>query len=356
MAHGGIQFEDFKLDHGDRQLRRGGEPVELSSRYFDALALLLSERGRLVSKDRFLDEVWRGVPVTDEALTQCIKTLRRQLGDDASNPRFIETVPKHGYRFIAEIRVDEPSTAAGQAPAALNRTFLMLSAAGTAGGGIAGLFGGLLYGAAGASQPIGQNAGAVSILIVLMALTMLVALAGSAGVSAGIAAAQTWKRRRWWATVVGGALGGLLVGALVRLIGIDAFNLFFGRAPSGITGGLEGAMLGAAAGLAVELASRRDGASARLRIHIAIAGLLGAAAGLAIVALGGHLLGGSLDLLAQEFDQSRLRLGRIGALFGESGFGPVSERVTGALEAGLFTACVVGALLFARRWLYEGRA
>src|SRR5688500_10478815 len=73
-----IRFEEFELDTADRRLRRGGEPVEINGRYFDALALLAGEPGRLISKDRFLDEVWRGVPVTDEALTQCIKTLRRQ--------------------------------------------------------------------------------------------------------------------------------------------------------------------------------------------------------------------------------------------------------------------------------------
>ena len=96
-------FEQFMLDPEDRQLRRGAEPVELNGRYFDALALLVRERGKLVSKNRFLDEVWRGVPVTDEALTQCVRTLRRQLGDNAARPRFIETVPKHGYRFIAPV-------------------------------------------------------------------------------------------------------------------------------------------------------------------------------------------------------------------------------------------------------------
>src|SRR3954462_3379415 len=100
---GSFVFEQFVLDPDDRQLRRGADPVELNGRYFDALALLVREQGKLVSKDRFLDEVWRGVPVTDEALTQCIKTLRRQLGDSAASPRFIETVPKHGYRFIAPV-------------------------------------------------------------------------------------------------------------------------------------------------------------------------------------------------------------------------------------------------------------
>ena len=103
MTTGTFRFDRFELDAADRRLLRDGEPLELNSRYLDALSLLLRERGRLVSKDRFLDEVWRGVPVTDEALTQCIKTLRRQLGDDAGRPRFIETVPKHGYRFIGPV-------------------------------------------------------------------------------------------------------------------------------------------------------------------------------------------------------------------------------------------------------------
>src|ERR687893_1463336 len=107
-----FRFDRFILDPADRQLRRDEAPVELNARYLDALALLVREAGKLVPKDRFMDEVWRGVPVTDEALTQCVKTLRRQLGDDAARPRFIETVPKHGYRFIA------PVEAAGEAEAA----------------------------------------------------------------------------------------------------------------------------------------------------------------------------------------------------------------------------------------------
>ena len=72
----GIRFEDFELDPADRRLRRGGEPVELNGRYFDALALLVREPGRLISKDRFLDEVWSGVPVTDEALRDAVAAAR----------------------------------------------------------------------------------------------------------------------------------------------------------------------------------------------------------------------------------------------------------------------------------------
>src|SRR5687768_8694519 len=108
------RFDRFLLDVDDRRLLLDGAPVDLNSRYLDALALMVREPGKLVPKQRFLDEVWRGVPVTDEALTQCIKTLRRQLGDDAARPRFIQTVPKHGYRFIAQVN----SSGDAQQPAA----------------------------------------------------------------------------------------------------------------------------------------------------------------------------------------------------------------------------------------------
>src|SRR4051812_23781254 len=142
---GSFVFEQFVLDPDDRQLKRGGDPVELNGRYFDALALLIREQGKLVSKDRFLDEVWRGVPVTDEALTQCVKTLRRQLGDDAARPRFIETVPKHGYRFIAPVDCidsDEPRPMRTTAAPPAWQGTLLLALAGTIGGGIAGFIGG----------------------------------------------------------------------------------------------------------------------------------------------------------------------------------------------------------------------
>lgn len=63
-----FRFDRFFLDADNRQLKRDDEVVELSSRYLDALSLLVREQEMLVSKDRFLDEVWKGVPVTDEAL------------------------------------------------------------------------------------------------------------------------------------------------------------------------------------------------------------------------------------------------------------------------------------------------
>ena len=353
MASGSVCFEGFALDPENRRLTRDGEPLELNARYLDALVLLVSEPGKLVSKDRFLADVWRGVPVTDEALTQCIRTLRKQLGDDASAPRFIETVPKHGYRFIAPVAFDAENrgttAAAGvrQPKAGTSwRQFFLLGGAGTLGGALAGFIGGLLYGFGGASQPLEPGMGAVSVLLVLVAITTLVATVGAAGVSFGIAATglAPGPPRLW--SIFGGAGGGMLVGAFVKLLGLDAFDLLFGQSPGDITGAPEGALLGAAVGLGAWLASSR--APGRRR-GVAVAALAGGAAGVVIPLLGGRMMGGSLDLLARSLPGSRLRLDPIGALFGEQGFGPVSHPVTGGLEGALFGGCIVGAMILARR-------
>ncbi len=349
------RFDRFELDLGDRQLRDGHATVEVKNRYFDALALLVREQGKLVTKDRFLDEVWRGVPVTDEALTQCVRTLRRQLGDDAANPRFIETVPKHGYRFIAAV---EPATGDAKQPAAPQRKrapdLLLLGVAGTVGGGVAGAVGGLFYGFVAAAQPAEPGVGALSILLVLLALTTLVAIIGAAGVAFGISAAIAASGRVGPWSIAGGTLGGLLVGAFVKLLGLDALTLLFGRSPGDITGALEGAILGGAVGLAAWL----GGLGTRkwsLRVNSAAAALGGGLAGAAIAMAGGHLMGGSLALLAEHFPGSRLRLDRIGTAIGEQGFGGNAQLLTSALEGALFGACVIGAMVVARRRV-EGRA
>lgn len=107
------RFADFTLDVRNRELLQQEERLDLNARYFDALILLVREHGRLVEKDRFFEEVWDDVVVSDSALTQCIKEIRRLLRDDASNPRFIQTVPRHGYRFIAEVSIAERRAAGG---------------------------------------------------------------------------------------------------------------------------------------------------------------------------------------------------------------------------------------------------
>src|SRR5215216_1301273 len=99
----GYLFDSFYIDAANRQLWRAGTLISLNSKYFDVLLLLASHGGQLVEKSRIFEEIWAGVFVTDAALTQCIKDIRRQLGDDASNPRYIRTIPKHGYIFIGNV-------------------------------------------------------------------------------------------------------------------------------------------------------------------------------------------------------------------------------------------------------------
>lgn len=275
--------------------------------------------------------------------------MRRQLGDEAGRPRFIETVPKHGYRFIAPV---DGAAAAVRAPT--HRTWpdvLLLGAAGTIGGGMAGFVGGLIYGFAAASAPNG-DVGGISVLLVVLCVTIAVALMGAAGVSFGIVLGNRLAGRKWWGNVVGGALGGLVVGALVKLLGLDAFTLLFGHSPAGITGATEGVLLGAAVGVSAWLAFRAGWA--RLRRSAALAALIGAVAGAIIALVGGRLMAGSLDLLARTFPDSRLRLHQVTSLFGESGVGPITRLVTSCLEGALFSACVVAAMILAQRSFGEG--
>jgi DNA-binding winged helix-turn-helix (wHTH) protein len=107
------RFDDFYLDASNRQLSRNGEPVALNSKYLDVLLLLVSRAGQLVEKQRIFEEVWDGVFVTDAALTQCVKDIRKQLGDDASSPRYIKTVPKHGYIFIGIVTEEDEDAMLG---------------------------------------------------------------------------------------------------------------------------------------------------------------------------------------------------------------------------------------------------
>lgn len=356
MTLGRVCFDRFVLDPVDRTLRRDGVRVEINSRYLDALILLLREPGKLVVKERFLTDVWRNVPVTDEALTQCIKTLRRQLGDDAQKPRFIETVPKHGYRFVAPAcwsATDAPdvtSPISASTTAIFWRRFLTIWGAGTIGAGVAGLVGGVAYGSVGASAPLGTGAGGASVFLVLLWLTIAAALTGGAGVSMGIAAASVLRAGAW--RIAGGAIGGLVVGGTAKLLGLDAFNLLLGRSPEGITGAPEGLLLGGAVGLGAWL-THRGASSVSLVRRIAVAGLAGGAGAIAIALLGGRLMGGSLDLLARTFAGSRLRLDPLGTLFGEGGFGPVARIVTSGVEGILFGCCIVGAMCLASRSVGE---
>ncbi|MEM1127253.1 MAG: transcriptional regulator [Bacteroidota bacterium] len=365
------RFEDFFLDIPNRQLWRDGIPVELRGRYFDALVLLVQEHGQLVAKDRFFDEVWGDVVVSNAALTQCIKAIRQQLGDEATNPRLVETVPRYGYRFIGAVEAVPPERpplasppreateklAEASRPASDPGSSPWVNAAwwggaGMLGGGTAGVLGGLLYGSAIAHAPAEPGLGTASILLVLLSLNVVVGLVGGLGLGLGMAVVGLVRRRPPHWSILGAALGGLVVGGLTKLLGVDAFTLFFGQAPTGITGGLEGAALGAAIALGARLGdwaqpAPRPGESWSWP-PILGGGLAGAAMGALIPAAGGRLMGGSLELLARSFAGSQLQLDALGRLFGEGHVGLLTQVLLGGLEGLLFGSCVVAAVVFTR--------
>lgn len=356
-----FEFGDFQIDLKNRELRQNGHPVALNARYFDALVLLVRDHGELIPKDRFFAEIWDNTFVTDAALTQCIKDIRKQLGDDVSHPRYIQTVPRHGYRFIAAVSVpralpdvcpqisnlpDSEQALEMSSPSTSN-SLITDSAAGALGGLMAGLFGGIVYGFALAYTPDDPGMGGVSQMLVLVSLCMLIGGLGGLGVSLGLSAARVYSSGcRIW-TTLGGALGGLITGGLIKLIGVDALFMLFGARVSGITGGLEGALLGAAVAFGLGWYGFRE--TQFYQQCILVSAALSAAAGLMIAALGGRLMIGSLELLTRTVALSQLRLDRLGTYFGEAQFGERTLLILSGFEGFLFGACVAGSILFFRR-------
>lgn len=99
------RFGDCLLSPVEKQLLRDGKVVPLPPKVFDTLLLLLESHSRLVEKDEFLRRVWRDSSVEEVALAHSISHLRRVLSDGTGERRFIETVPKRGYRFVAAVEV-----------------------------------------------------------------------------------------------------------------------------------------------------------------------------------------------------------------------------------------------------------
>ena len=96
-----IRFGDFELDASERTLTRAGVPVAVSPKAFDLLAALAEQPGKLRTKQDLLDAIWPDTAVEEATLGRHISDLRRALGSDQ---RYIETVTRHGYRFLGEAR------------------------------------------------------------------------------------------------------------------------------------------------------------------------------------------------------------------------------------------------------------
>src|SRR4051812_16997781 len=95
-------FAGFRLDANERRLFDGPTPIQLSPKVFDTLLMLVSNAGHVLSKEKMLAEIWQDSFVEENNLAQNISALRRLLGE-SSETKFIETVPKYGYRFVADM-------------------------------------------------------------------------------------------------------------------------------------------------------------------------------------------------------------------------------------------------------------
>jgi DNA-binding winged helix-turn-helix (wHTH) protein len=377
------RFSEFTLSPQRRLLVREGQEVPLIPRYFDLLLLLVERRREAVHRREIFERVWGDVIVSDSALSQAVRTIRRTLGDDSREPRFIRTVSRHGYRFVFPDVIEEEEEGKTSTPAArlppvgaiavrqgesrieqgappffesaeddeeqrtlrdrIRRAARLAAkrwSGAAAGGALAGMaaggFGGLVLSAApGSAAPL-------ALAPVLAVIGAGCGALGAAGVGAGLAVAEAAARSgRALALTAAGALGGGLVGLAVQLLTQWGLATLVGLEIA-VGGGFEGLVIGGGAGLGFALATRstRDGLAAprgpkRLRAAL-ITALCCGLAGLALTMAGRPLAGGTIHAIAVAADGSRATLAPLGRLVGEPDFGPVSRGIIAFGEGAVF--------------------
>lgn len=449
------RFGDFTLSPRRRLLLRDGRELPLIPRYFDLLLFLVERRHEAVHRRDIFDRVWSDVIVSDSALSQAVRTIRRTLGDDPREPRYIRTVSRHGYRFVcadlveeedegewqrataptpepgdrgelevaADTAADAPGddpyepllerlTRAGAADVALDedrreaaellhalgtretlqrlgarpnhavaRAILrdtrwdvpgagavpLLGAPGGAaaihalvslrlrgaaravavrwasaslGSGLAGLCGGLAGG-----LPLAVAPGSLASFAVVPVLALVGLCSGAvagAGVGAGLEVAEaTMRSQRTLALLTGGAIGGGTVGFAVQWLARWSLAALVG-VHLDVGGGLEGLLIGAAAGVGYAVGTARDGdglAAPRGRRRLAVAALTALCCGVAAFSLalaGRPLVGGTLHALAEQSQGAQTTLAPLGRLLGEPGFGAVTSMLIATAEGALF--------------------
>lgn len=334
------RFERFTLSPRRRMLWRDGEEVALIPRYFDLLVLLIERRHEAVHRREIFERVWQDVAVSESALSQAVRTLRRTLGDDSREPRFIRTVSRHGYQFVlpgvvveaAEPEGEPPGAAAApavlapdqSAPRSADSLWQAAASGGVAAGVVAGGLGGLLLVVVPGSQA------PIVIAPVLAVLGAACGGLGAAGVAVGITAIGArlgWPASAAWA--FGGAVGGATVGLTTQWLARWAGAALFGlHVP--FEGGLQGAVLGAAAGLGLAAGGATSGR--RLAVVATTCGM----SGLLLTAFGHPLVGGTIHQLAQAVAGSPATLAPLGRLLGEPEFGTVSGAILALGESATF--------------------
>jgi len=436
------RFNDFILSPRRRVLVRNGRELPLIPRYFDLLVFLVERRSEAVHRREIFERIWADVIVSDSALSQAIRTIRRVLEDDSREPRFVRTVSRHGYRFVFADVIEEEDegdwqrdrSAAPLEPAVpepapdpfeplLNRITReagssdeedqreaaeLLHALGTSeamrrlgtrprhsfarallrdtrwdaaeagpvpilsepspiatarelvglrlrraaafaaarwagasvGGGLAGVFAGGVGGIILASAP--SSTATLDVAPVLAVIGGCCGAAGGAGVGAGLSIAESIARsRRAVALICGASLGGGLVGLIAQWLGRWSLSTLVGVNVS-TGGGIEGLVIGAAAGLGYSLGTlTAEGglAAPRGRKRLRAVALTATACGLAALALtlaGRPLVAGTIHTIAQASRGSQVALTPIARLIGEPDVGPLTAAVIGIGEGALF--------------------
>jgi DNA-binding winged helix-turn-helix (wHTH) protein len=104
QGYGVYEFGPFRLDPEERMLMGKGQAVPLTPKGFDLLLALVRNAGHVVGKEELMREIWPDTVVEENNLTVNISALRKVLGEGASDQRYIQTVPRRGYRFAANVR------------------------------------------------------------------------------------------------------------------------------------------------------------------------------------------------------------------------------------------------------------
>ena len=399
------RFDTFVLSPRQRLLLRDSSPLPVIPKYFDLLVLLVRHRHEAVSKQTIFADIWSDVIVSDGALSQAIRTLRRTLGDNSREPRFIRTVSRHGYQFVwsevAEEPDDEgppelhakaervappsvplPSVPAAEIPDSVERLVDRLFV------GIAAGPDGLddaretaerlhLLGTAEAISIVMRRPNHAAAVAVLRDVRWSIATAGDVPLDTAsslalirlrIAEARRTMARRWAGAAVAGATSGIIAGllggiALSLAAGAQAMTQSaLGLAAIGaIAGGIGGGGVGAGLAAAEVLARSRRG------LALAVSG---ATAG-ALVALAAHVivravlagLVGARDIEIPGFVEGLVVGGAVGAGYalatpqppGGGVAAPTGRRrATVALITGLASGAVGAILALAGRTLIGG--
>lgn len=107
-----FEFGEFQIDPAERLLLQNGQTVSLTPKAFDTLLVLIENHGRLIEKDELMQAIWPDTFVEEAGLTRNISSLRKALGEVPGETSYIETIPRRGYRFVAEVKETWQETSA----------------------------------------------------------------------------------------------------------------------------------------------------------------------------------------------------------------------------------------------------